>query len=166
MTPGFSRSFQFDHEDATARFAGMLAPRLGPGDVLLLSGGLGAGKTHFARALIQARLAAVGRVEDVPSPTFTLVQTYSDGVVELWHCDLYRLGDPDEVLELGLDEAFETAICLIEWPERLGDLVPGGALSLHFAMTAQRGARVMVARAEDARWGAVFDGLPVDFANA
>ncbi len=161
-----SRRFRFDSEDATARFAAALAPRLGRGDVLLLSGGLGAGKTHFARALIQARLAAMGRNEDVPSPTFTLVQIYSDGVLDLWHCDLYRLGDPEEVLELGLEDAFESAVCLIEWPDRLGDLLPKGALSLDFAMTERRGERVLVASSESVRWEAVLDGLPADLADA
>ncbi len=166
MTPGFSRSFHFESEDATARFAVALAPRLEPGDVLLLSGGLGAGKTHFARALIQARLAAAGRVEDVPSPTFTLVQIYTDGKLELWHCDLYRLGDPEEMLELGLEEAFETAVCLIEWPDRLGDLAPKGALSLNFSMTGQRGERGMTANSDSGRWQAVLEGLPAGLADA
>jgi len=166
MTPGYSRTFRFKSENATARFAAALAPRLGPGDVILLSGGLGAGKTHFARALIQARLAAAGRVEDVPSPTFTLVQIYDDGAAELWHCDLYRLGDPDELLELGLDDAFESAVCLIEWPDRLGDQVPEGALTLGFAMTDRRGERILAATSERAGWGAVLDGLPADLADA
>ena len=76
---------------ATTALAERLAPRLGPGDTLLLSGPIGAGKTHFARALIKARLRAAGRDEDVPSPTFTLVQTYDDGICEIWHADLYRL---------------------------------------------------------------------------
>ena len=116
-------------EDATATLAASIAPRLASGDVILLEGPIGAGKSAFARALIRARL---GRMEDVPSPTFTLVQTYDDPHGDLWHCDLYRLGDPDEALELGVDEAFTTAICLIEWPGRLGTLVPDGALKMQF----------------------------------
>lgn len=121
-------------EDATARFAAALGRRLGPGDTLLLEGGIGAGKTHLARALIQSRLPVP---EDVPSPTFTLVQTYDAGAVELWHADLYRLTDPFELEELGLTEAFEEAICLIEWPDRLGSLRPASALTLRLDLGAK-----------------------------
>ncbi len=119
-------------EAATATFATQMAPLLSAGDTLLLEGDIGAGKSAFARALIRARL---GRMEDVPSPTFTLVQTYEDADGDIWHCDLYRLTHPNEALELGLDEAFETAICLIEWPDRLGDAVPSQALHLAFLAT-------------------------------
>lgn len=111
----------------TARLGQWFAPRLRAGDVVALAGPIGAGKTHFARALIQTRL---GHAEDVPSPSFTLVQSYQAPDVELWHADLYRLTHPDEVLELGLDEAFETAICLVEWPERMGAALPARALHL------------------------------------
>lgn len=116
--------------DATAWLGQWFAARLQAGDCLLLDGQIGAGKSHFARAFIQARL---GRAEDVPSPTFTLVQSYQADV-EIWHADLYRLSHPDEVLELGLDEAFDSAICLIEWPDRLGSLLPKGAMRLRFAL--------------------------------
>ncbi len=116
--------------DATAALGRWLAGRLGEGDVLLLQGPIGAGKTHLARALIQHRLAADGRMEDVPSPTFTLVQVYDTAQGEIWHADLYRLTHPSEVVELGLDEAFATALCLIEWPDRLGSLTPPQALTL------------------------------------
>jgi tRNA threonylcarbamoyladenosine biosynthesis protein TsaE len=115
--------------DETARLAARIGDLLHPGDVLLLSGEIGAGKTHFARALIQSLLTTP---EDVPSPTFTLVQVYDTPRGEIWHSDLYRLTHPDEAVELGLDDAFETAICLVEWPDRLGDLAPPAALSLAF----------------------------------
>jgi tRNA threonylcarbamoyladenosine biosynthesis protein TsaE len=108
--------------------AARLAPRLVAGDTLLLSGPLGAGKSAFARALIRARLGDPWM--EVPSPTFTLVQTYGEGTDAIWHADLYRLSHPDEVLELGLLAAMEEAICLIEWPDRLGSLLPGSALRL------------------------------------
>ncbi|SFB04542.1 tRNA threonylcarbamoyladenosine biosynthesis protein TsaE [Poseidonocella pacifica] len=120
------RAFYLPDAEATAALAARMAPYVGPGRVLLLVGDIGAGKSHFARALIHARSGPI----DVPSPTYTLVQTYPDPEAEIWHADLYRLGDPDECLELGLTEAFETAFCMIEWPDRLGDLSPEGALTL------------------------------------
>jgi len=116
---------------AMTRFAQQLATRLRAGDVLLLEGPIGAGKTHFARALIQCLLA---RPEDVPSPTFTLVQVYEAPGFDIWHADLYRLTHPDEALELGLTEAFETALCLVEWPEKLGRDRPKAALTLQFSV--------------------------------
>lgn len=128
-------------EAATARLGQWFAPRLGPGDCLLLEGPIGAGKSHFARALIRARL---GREEDVPSPTFTLVQSYDAGDAEIWHADLYRLGHPDEAFELGLDEAFAKAITLVEWPDRLGAAAPAGAIRLRLA-DAGEGRRATVA---------------------
>ncbi|QDL91777.1 tRNA (adenosine(37)-N6)-threonylcarbamoyltransferase complex ATPase subunit type 1 TsaE [Paroceanicella profunda] len=115
---------------ATDALGAALAARLAPGDTLLLGGTLGAGKSSLARAIIRSRLAAEGRVEDIPSPTFTLVQVYETEAAALWHCDLYRLGHADELIELGLDEAFDSAICLIEWPERLGNLRPARHLAV------------------------------------
>ncbi len=116
--------------DDTARLGRWLADCLRPGDTVLLQGPIGSGKSHLARSVIQAWL---GRPEEVPSPTFTLVQTYGEGAAEIWHADLYRLSHPDEVIELGLDDAFGRAICLIEWPERLGSAVPVSALRITFA---------------------------------
>lgn len=121
-----SLSFTLRDADETARLGNWLAAHLHAGDCVLLEGPIGAGKSHFCRAFIQSRL---GRAEDVPSPTFTLVQTYQADI-EIWHADLYRLGHPDEVLELGLEAAFDTGICLIEWPDRLGRHAPAQALRL------------------------------------
>ncbi len=120
--------------DDTAACAVLLAPLLGAGDCVLLGGNLGAGKTHFARALIQKRLADVGLREDVPSPTYTLVQTYTAGDLEIWHADLYRLEGTGELVELGLDGAFDAALVLIEWPDRLGARAPDDALCLCFEL--------------------------------
>ena len=116
--------------DATARCAIALGQTLRSGDVVLLSGSVGAGKTHFARALIQSLLVVP---EDVPSPTFTLVQTYDTRSGAVWHADLYRITTDTEIDELGLTEAFEDAICLIEWPDRLGSLHPNDALCIDIA---------------------------------
>ena len=108
-------------EAETCALAARLVPRLLPGDVLLLSGGLGTGKTTFARAGIQT---AAGMPVEVPSPTFTLVQTYDLPAGPLWHFDLYRVVEPAEVLELGWDDAVADGIVLVEWPDRLGPLMP------------------------------------------
>lgn len=133
----------------TAESAARLGVLLRPGDVVLLTGDVGAGKTHFARALIQSLLSAP---EDVPSPTFTLVQTYDAPRGEIWHADLYRLTNTAEIEELGLAEAFETAICLIEWPDRLGDLRPSGALDLTFTQAEQPDARHMSCSWDGTTW--------------
>lgn len=129
--------------EATSYLAQTLAPRLRAGDALLLAGEIGAGKSHFARALIAARLDATGQQEDIPSPTYTLVQTYQAGDLAVWHCDLYRLSEPDEAVELGLLEAFDSALCLVEWPERMGDLAPASAAHLRFAPGAGADQRVL-----------------------
>lgn len=144
--------------EATAGLGAFLAPRLKPGDTLLLSGPIGAGKTHLARALIQARLAATGRCEDVPSPTFTLVQTYDAGSTEIWHADLYRLTDSSEIAELGLEEAYDTAICLVEWPDRLGPDTPADALHIDLAMTPDGLARTAELHGP-ARWSPLLETL-------
>lgn len=113
----------------TQRLGALFAGFIRPGLPVFLHGDIGAGKTMFARALIQSILV---EPEDVPSPTFTIVQTYLTTKGTLWHCDLYRLSDPFETVELGLDLAFEEAICLVEWPDRLGNLRPAEVLHLTF----------------------------------
>lgn len=132
-------------EAATDTLARHLAALLQPGDTLLLSGALGAGKTHLARALIRAFLGNPS--EPVPSPTFTLVQTYDSGEIDLWHADLYRLNDLSEVQELGLDDAMGRDICLIEWPDRLIPDWPSTAVLLHLDRHADdtRTARLLAA---------------------
>ncbi|MFW2542809.1 tRNA (adenosine(37)-N6)-threonylcarbamoyltransferase complex ATPase subunit type 1 TsaE [Primorskyibacter sp. 2E107] len=142
-----------EHTSALAR---RLGADLHPGDIVLLSGGIGAGKTHFARSLIQSLLI---EPEDVPSPTFTLVQVYDTRHGELWHSDLYRLSGPDDVVELGLVDAFETAICLIEWPDKLEDLMPQNALSLRFTDGPTEAARLLTMDWTDPRWTPVVRNL-------
>ena len=109
-----------------------LAEGLYCGLVIALWGDLGAGKTTFARALIAA---ASGAEIEVPSPTFTLVQTYDTARHRIWHFDLYRLDLADEIEELGWDEAVADGVLLVEWPERLGTLLPAARLdvSLEFS---------------------------------
>ena len=110
-----------------------LALWLQAGDVVLLQGDLGAGKSALSRACIQALPNSDGTAsdEEVPSPTFTLVQTYERLVGTVWHFDLYRLGDAEELYELGWEEARQNGICLIEWPDRLGYLCPTAYLEIH-----------------------------------
>lgn len=93
-----------------------LAPLLSNKNVVLLNGPMGSGKTHLARAIIKELLQ---EPEEVPSPTYTLVQTYQGNFFEIWHADLYRLADSSEISELGLDDAIGEALVLIEWPDRL-----------------------------------------------
>lgn len=143
--------------DETADIARRIGSVLGAGDTVLLRGPVGAGKSHFCRSLIQSRLAVFGVVEDVPSPTFTLVQTYHAGPVEIWHADLYRLTDPDDVLELGLEAAFDTAICLVEWPDMLADTAPQSALWLDIEATDTPGTRHLNFRGPNGRWQHLLD---------
>jgi tRNA threonylcarbamoyladenosine biosynthesis protein TsaE len=118
-------------EAATARLAAQLAGRARRGDVIALAGPLGSGKTTFARAFIGARGATA---EEVPSPTFTLVEVYAFATgPTVWHFDLFRLNAPEEVVELGIEEALAEAISLIEWPERLGSLMPTEHLRIELA---------------------------------
>jgi tRNA threonylcarbamoyladenosine biosynthesis protein TsaE len=114
-------------ETATSALGAAIAAIAEPGDVIALEGELGAGKTTLARAFIRA----CGIREEVPSPTFTLVQVYDAGATTIWHFDLYRLRSPAEAWELGIEDAFNDGISLIEWPERLGPLLPARRLEVH-----------------------------------
>ena len=145
-------------EAETAALATALAPVLRAGDCLALHGDLGAGKTAFARALINALPRPDGRIEseEVPSPTFTLVQMYDRRAAEVWHVDLYRLERPEDAWELGLEDALAEAITLIEWPERLGGLLPGDAL--HVRIEQDGGAR-RVCFSGSGDWAARLDAV-------
>ena len=109
-------------ETATEQLGVTLAARLKPGDVVGLKGELGAGKTTLARAILHAASGDPKLV--VPSPTFTLVEVYETKLGTIWHFDLYRLETPEQVFELGWEEALADGIVLVEWPERLGPLMP------------------------------------------
>lgn len=120
------RAFDLPNLSATAALAQTLAPHLRAGDVIALRGGLGAGKTTFARALISALR---DEETEVPSPTYTLVQTYDSADFPIFHFDLYRLDDPNDVVELGWDETV-SGLSLIEWPDRAGLHLPAWRLDL------------------------------------
>lgn len=141
-------SLDLQNAEETSRAARTLGAALTAGDTILLTGDVGAGKTHFARSLIQSLLTTP---EDVPSPTFTLVQTYDTSAGAIWHADLYRLTSTFEIEELGLSDAFQDAICLVEWPDRLGELKPDGALEITLETTGED-SRVLTATWEDDKW--------------
>ena len=126
---GYRHKISLYSETDTQRLATRIGQLLVPGDVILLRGEIGAGKSFFARALIQS-LQDIP--EEVPSPTFTLIQTYTTKIGEIWHADLYRLNASSEIDELGLLAAFESAITLVEWPEILSKAAPSSALYLDF----------------------------------
>ena len=117
-------------EAATARLGAAIAAALQPGEAICLSGPLGAGKSTLARALVRA---LTGAGEDVPSPTFTLVQFYDGPRLKVAHFDLYRLSNPDEAYEIGLDEALDDGAAVIEWPERLAGRLPADRLDVGIA---------------------------------
>ena len=120
-------------EDDTIAFAGRLADILKPGDVIRLSGALGAGKTTFARGLLHRK----GHHGPIPSPTFTLVETYSFDAFDIWHFDLYRLEHPNDVWELGFEDCLDDQVALIEWPERAEPAIPASALTVNITANGQ-----------------------------
>ena len=129
------RTLVIEDEKALQKLAARVAPQLKTGDVLTLEGPLGAGKTAFTRALIQSLDPAIG---EVPSPTFTLVQAYDlarlSPPLSLWHFDLYRLAEKEiDILELGWDDARRFGVCIVEWPDRLGGLLPKDRLDINIA---------------------------------
>ncbi len=118
-------------EAATARLGASLASALRPGEAICLTGPLGAGKSTLARALVRT---LTHPDEDVPSPTFTLVQFYETAAFPLAHFDLYRLTGADEAFEIGLDEALDEGAALIEWPQRLEGRLPPDRLDIEISL--------------------------------
>ncbi len=123
------RTIRLDDPDATAALGASIAGQLSKGDMVALFGDLGAGKTTLARGVLRA----LGHDGAVPSPTFTLVQHYELAALTVAHFDLYRLGDVDELRELGLDEALHTGAVLVEWPEIAAGALPADRMEVHFA---------------------------------
>lgn len=126
MTPPATIARELPDLESTKKLGAAISRFLRAGDVVALYGDLGAGKTTLARALI----TQLGYAGEVPSPTFTLVQSYDLSPAAVWHFDFYRIDDPDEIIELGFEEALAEAITLIEWPERMGPLLPPDRLDI------------------------------------
>ena len=143
---------RFGAAETLERFGAAVSVLLEPGDAVCLFGPLGAGKSTFARGLIRAMTHAG---QDVPSPTFTLMQVYEGPKFPVAHFDLYRLKRPEEALELGLDEALDVGAAVVEWSERLEDALPPERLEIRLAMQPPSSA---VDAAVDARWGC-FEGV-------
>ena len=127
-------------EKDTISFAKKFAKTLKGDEIIALWGTLGMGKTVFARGLIHA---LTRNDEEVPSPTFTLLQTYDTPLGEIFHFDFYRLKSPEEAFEIGIENAFESGISLIEWPEKIGKLLPKSAINICFEMT-QNGRQIEI----------------------
>ena len=125
-------SIELVDEGATRHFASWLSAELGPGDLVTLSGDLGTGKTTLARALIRALLD--DPEAEVPSPTYTLMQSYEGPNFGIVHADLYRISDPVELAELGWEEAAENALVLVEWPERAGGALAGDRVDIQLSI--------------------------------
>ena len=132
------RKINLIDEEATIALAGKLADVARPGDIIALTGTLGMGKSVFARAFIRALGA---EDEDIPSPTFSLVQTYLAGGLMVHHFDLYRLESEHDAVELGIDDAFAGSVSLIEWPDRLGAYLPVHRLDLALEPGSEEGQR-------------------------
>jgi N-acetylmuramate 1-kinase len=128
---------ELENEDAIAGLAADVAALVGPGDLVTLSGGLGAGKTAFARALI--RILTGEQDIEVPSPAFTLMQIYEGLNFPILHADFYRIEKPRELMELGFDEACDGALVLVEWPERAGDTLDAGRLDIELSLDPDKG---------------------------
>ncbi len=134
---GYSFTAALEDEQATHRLMADIAGLIEPGDLITLSGDLGAGKTAFARAFIR-HIAGDDTIE-VPSPTFTLTQSYDLPRFPVVHADLYRLTDPGELNELGFEDAPETAVMLLEWPDRAGNQLPADRLDIALTLSPPRG---------------------------
>jgi tRNA threonylcarbamoyladenosine biosynthesis protein TsaE len=147
--------FELINEEETEALASLIAELSEAKDVITLKGPLGVGKSTFARAFIRA---LTGLDTEVPSPTYTLVQTYEGDTGRLYHFDLYRLNESEEVWELGLEEALGQGISLIEWPERLPSMALKNHLSILLEMHPATTSRVLYLT-PDTTWQQRFDAL-------
>ena len=149
--------FRLADEAATTRLGATVARTLAAGEAVCLRGVLGAGKSTLARGLIRAR---TGTTEDVPSPTFTLVQFYEGAGLKLAHFDLYRLNEAGEADEIGLDEALDEGAAIIEWPERLGRHLPKDRLDIEVLIVGEAGRESRLARLTP---HGAWEGRPLEF---
>jgi len=131
---GFAGDFPLAGLPGTQALGARIATGLRVGDAVALEGDLGAGKTTLARAILEG----LGVTEDVPSPTFTLVQQYETPKLAVRHYDFYRIEEPSELIELGLDEALDEGAVLIEWPEKAPNVLPPDALHIKLTITDDR----------------------------
>ncbi|MCA8889533.1 MAG: tRNA (adenosine(37)-N6)-threonylcarbamoyltransferase complex ATPase subunit type 1 TsaE [Parvularculaceae bacterium] len=141
-------------EQETVELGEKIAASLQDGDIITLSGPLGAGKSSLARAIIRSKAGQI----DVPSPTFGLVSCYETPGVQIWHFDLYRLVSAQEIWELGLEEALENGVILIEWPELIDDLLPPERLSVELRHHENGDGREAVVKGTS-RWAHLLDDL-------
>lgn len=154
-----SKTVTVSDQNGTEALAAKLAAVARAGDVILMHGTLGMGKSAFCRAFIRA--IANNPREEVPSPTFTLVQIYELDPLPVWHFDLYRLSDPEEVHELDIEDAFADAVSLIEWPDRLEYLTPDNRLDIHIEPGSNADARAFLLEPQGDDWTARINGLDV-----
>jgi len=149
------RSFQIKSAEEMQGLGQSLAPILRAGDCVALRGQIGAGKSVLSRSVI---LTLLDVPEDIPSPTFTIVQTYEAAQFDIWHCDLYRLTQAHQVDELGLEDAMQTALCLIEWPEIMADYLPQSTLYIDISGTGET--RTLALGGDDEMWATRLGDLP------
>jgi tRNA threonylcarbamoyladenosine biosynthesis protein TsaE len=149
--------FRLQDDAATARLGAAVARELAAGDAICLWGPLGAGKSTLARGLIRALTTPT---EDVPSPTFTLVQFYETSALHVAHFDLYRIGRAAELAEIGLDEALDDGAAIIEWPERLEGHLPPNRLDIELAVAGKGRAEHRTARLNP---HGTWEGRPIEF---
>ena len=151
---GFETTVRLEDEAATAALGARIARALKVGDAVLLKGELGAGKTTLARAILRA----LGVESHVPSPTFTLVQAYETPALTLHHFDLYRIENPSELAELGIDDALDDGAALVEWPERgFPRRLAGDALAVTLSATGPNAREARISGS--ARWQTIVAGL-------
>ena len=137
-----------ENEEATLDLGRKLAPQLAPGMLIKLRGSLGAGKTTFTRGILRG-LGFEGRVK---SPTYSLVELYELSRLDLYHFDFYRFEDPNELIESGLQDAFnETNVCIIEWPEKADKLLPAADIGVTLSMTDSGRTAILTAHSENGK---------------